>query len=150
MKSILTRFSKNILPFCKTNKTISIIAILIIVTGGYISIKKIFSPTSTNQYILARVSKGDIETTITGTGQVSATNQIDIKAKVSGDITYIGATEGQYMKAGQIIAKVDTTDISLSLQSARISLAKLKKPAEQSSVISSQNSLTDAEEHQKH
>ncbi len=146
MKSKIIHLSKKSLSYYKTHKAIGSLILIAVFGVGYYTYGKIFSSSGTNQYVLARVTRGDIETTVTGTGQIAATNQIDIQAQASGRVTYIGAVAGQSMKAGQVIAKLDTTDISLSLQSARIALAKLKKPVDQSTLISSQNSLSDAEQ----
>ena len=142
----LTTWAKKIIPFYKTHKMVGTIIAIALVGVLYLGYGAIFAPETSTQYVLARVTHGDIETTIAGTGQIAATNQIDIKAKASGDVTYIGAVAGQNMKAGQIIARLDTTDASIALQNARISLAKLTKPVEQSSLLSSQNSLADAED----
>jgi len=137
--------SKKIIPYYKAHKIIGTCIALALVGVLYLSYSAIFANETTTQYVLSRATRGDIETTVAGTGQVAATNQIDIKAKASGDITYVGAVAGQTMKAGQIIARLDTTDASIALQNAKISLAKLTKPVEQSSLLSSQNSLADAE-----
>ncbi len=137
--------SKKIIPYYKAHKIIGTCIALALVGVLYLGYSAVFAHETTTQYVLSRVTRGDIETTVAGTGQVAATNQIDIKARASGDITYVGAVAGQTMKAGQIIARLDTTDASIALQNARISLAKLTKPVEQSTLLSSQNSLADAE-----
>lgn len=145
MKATLARYSKSILTYYKSHKIIGTIIALVILSGGYYAIKNIFSSGGETQYVLARATFGNIETTVAGTGQVAATNQIDIKAKASGDVTYVGAVAGQNMKAGQVIARLDTTDAAIALKNAQISLAKLTRPVEQSTLLSSQNSLKDAE-----
>lgn len=139
-------FKKSLIPYAKAHKITTTIIALVVVFGGYKAIAALTSTAGETQYVLSRVTRGDIETTIAGTGQVAATNQIDLKAKVSGDISYISAKAGQTMKAGQLIAQIDTTDIAISLKSARLSLQKLTRGADQSTLIQSQNSVADAEQ----
>ncbi|MES2623404.1 MAG: HlyD family efflux transporter periplasmic adaptor subunit [Patescibacteria group bacterium] len=145
LSKVKNLFTNKVFPYAKTHKIIAAIAVLVILIGGYVSAKAVFGKSGETQYILARVTRGNIETTIAGTGQVAATNQIDIKAKVSGDITYIGAKAGQTMKAGDVIARINTSDISISLQSARLSLQKLTT-VDQTSLTQSQNSLASAQQ----
>jgi multidrug resistance efflux pump len=51
---------------------------------------------------------------------------LDIKSKASGNLVYLNTTaNGQAVKKGDLIAKVDTRDALISLESARIAYAKL-------------------------
>ncbi len=75
------------------------------------------------------MTKGTIVSSVSGTGQVSASNQIDVKGKVSGDITKIYVTAGQQIKSGDIIAEIDPRDAGVSLESAKVAYDKLTKPA---------------------
>ena len=85
------------------------------------------------RYVESKVSKGTIISAVTGSGQVSASNQIDIKPKVSGNITYLPVKAGQYVSAGSVIAQIDSTDAlravrdaQANVASAELSLEKLK------------------------
>ncbi len=88
----------------------------------------------TISYVVAAVTKGTIMATVTGSGQVSASHQIDIKPKASGDVVLVNVKEGQAVKSGQLLIQIDARDAAqavsearISLRNAQISLEKLKK-----------------------
>ena len=65
---------------------------------SYYSYQKLHGTTVETKYVLSTVAKNTIISSISGTGQVSVSNQVDIKPKVSGDVLYVGVTNGQTMK----------------------------------------------------
>jgi HlyD family secretion protein len=136
----------SIFSYSKGHKVISAIAVVIIATGGYYGYKALFSSAGETRYVLSRAAAGNLQTTIVGSGQVSASNQIDLKAEASGNIVRVYAHTGQVMKAGQIIAQIDSRDASLSLQSAQLSLQKLTQPVDANTLTQAQNSLEDAKQ----
>lgn len=75
------------------------------------------------QYTLTVVKKGSLITTVSGTGQVSAVNQIDLKPDSSGKVTFLNAVVGQMVKAGDKLAVIDQKNNELALSQARASLA---------------------------
>lgn len=126
-------FVKKILQFTLSHKIASGIIALVVLGGGYYGYQKIYGNTSATRYVTAAAEKGTLIVSITGSGQTSASNQVDIKSKVSGDIVYVGVKNGQEVKAGTLIAQLDAReaqrsvrDAELSLESAILSLDKLK------------------------
>lgn len=80
---------------------------------------------------ISTVERGDLRVTVTGTGQVEAASQVDLKSVVAGDaadVTSVQVKEDQEVRKGQIIATVDSTDASRNVQAAALSLrsAELK------------------------
>ena len=70
---------------------------------------------------------------VSGSGQVSASSQIDLKPNVSGIITYVGVNPGDQVSAGEHLFSLNSTDAQktvrdaeVSLQSSQLSLDKLK------------------------
>lgn len=126
------------------SRKIIIIVSIGIIGLGYWGYNRYTSTDGETRYILATVQKGAIISSISGTGQVSAENQVDIKSKVSGDVVYIGAENGQTVKAGALIAQIDARDAEIALESAKITLEKLLKPADTSSILQTKNVLADA------
>lgn len=92
------------------------------------------------RYVLAEVGRGDIVTTVTGTGQVESLNSLEIKPETSGKVNYVGVKEGQEVKKGTLIASIDCKDQKNSLESARLSLEKLIT-ADPLSVLKAENNL---------
>ena len=83
----------------KKRKFASGIAFLLIVGIGYWGFGNFFSEDGVIRYASAQVQKGTLIVSISGSGQVSASNQIDIKPKASGDVVYVGVKNGQEVKA---------------------------------------------------
>ena len=123
---------KKIKAHILAHKVMSSIILIILLCVGYVGYKKITSTAGETRYVTAKVEKGTIVASTSGTGQVSALNQVDVKSKVSGDVVYISAQDGQRVAQGTLIAKLDDTDAQkavrdaeISLESAQISLNKL-------------------------
>ena len=117
------------------HKAISVVVAIAIVGGGYFGYKKFSGSGNEPRYIMGTVEKGKVTTTVSGSGQVSVSNQIDLKPKVSGDIVYLGVSNGQDVKAGTLIAQIDSKeankavrDAEANLKNAQITLEKLKGP----------------------
>lgn len=123
-----------------------IILSLIVISLGYWGYKHYTNTSGETRYVLATVEKGTIVSSISGTGQVSAESQVDIKSKVSGEAIYVGVVNGQEAKAGDLIAKIDARDAEIALENAKISLEKLIKPADAASILQTENALEDSKQ----
>ncbi|MEK7641761.1 MAG: HlyD family efflux transporter periplasmic adaptor subunit [Patescibacteria group bacterium] len=138
--SIFQRVQSRIL----SHKIISIIIVIIILGGGYYTYGKITAANASPQYVLSMARLGTISQTVTGSGQVSAENQIDVTSEVSAKIQSIAVSIGQHVVKGQLLATLDAHDASISLESARIAYAKLVQPAKTGDLTNAQNSLIKA------
>lgn len=136
----------------KKKKYIRIIAILIIVSAmGYFGYQSTKGSENIVRYTLSPVTKGTLITTVSGTGQVDVTHQVEVKSKASGEILSLNAENGQEVKSGFILAKIDSTDAqksvrdaALALQNAQLSLKKTLKPTDDYTITQSRISLEQA------
>lgn len=96
---------------------------------------------SETRYVTELVKIGNITTTVTGTGQVEASDTIDLKPKVTGDITFVGVKAGQEVKKGTLIASIDSRDAKIALQNAQITLDKLVGDPDSLTLLQKQNNL---------
>lgn len=133
------------------HKFLSVVIILVIVGGGYYWYKSSTSGVATTQYVLGVVQKGTIVSSVSGTGQVSASTQLDIKPQVSANVISVPVTQGQNVKVGDVLVRLDPTnaqktvrDAQASLDSAQLALQKLKEPADQLSLLQAQDAVTQA------
>ncbi|MDD5050692.1 MAG: HlyD family efflux transporter periplasmic adaptor subunit [Candidatus Pacebacteria bacterium] len=140
---------KNIKKYFVAHKVIGTIVVLVILLGAYRIYKHYTAPSTAPRYVLGTVSRGTITTSVTGTGQVSASNQIELKAKASGDIVYLPAAVGQEIPAGTLIAQIDSHDAAIALETAQLALQKLVKPADAVSLSEAENALADAKDANK-
>jgi HlyD family secretion protein len=128
----------------RTNKKTSIAVVILVLIIAYFIYNAVSGSSSTPQYTLATARMGNIAQTISQSGQVSASNQTDIQSQVSGTIKSIYVSVGQNVKAGDLIATIDNSNALISLENARISLAKLTVPAKEADVEIAKNNLAKA------
>lgn len=145
-------FSK-ILKSALQHKFISGIILLLLIVSGYFGYKSIFGTNAVIRYVSGQIQKGTLIISVSGNGQVSVSNQVDIKPKVSGEIIYVGVKNGQEVGAGTLIVQLDARDAQkavrdaeANLESVKLSLEKLKKPADTLSILQAENSLSQAKE----
>ncbi len=111
--------------FVVEHKIWTVIIILALIGSAYEIRNYYVGTVVTTSYVTSTVKLGTIISSVNGTGQVSASNQVDLKTKTSGDITYLNAKVGQEVSAGQLIAQVDSSDAAYELESAKLSYDKL-------------------------
>jgi len=99
---------------------------LLILVVAYFGYKNLFTATSVTNYVTTAAAKGTIIISVSGSGQVSASNQVDIKAKAAGDIVYVGAENGQQVKSGKLLLQVDTQTAQKAVEDAKTNLAQAK------------------------
>lgn len=134
----------SIKKYIVAHKVISTIVALVLVYGGYSYIKSKNSTSTTTQYVLSTVTKGSIVSSVTGTGQVSASNQVNLNSKVSGNIVALPVVVGQEVHVGDLIAQVDAQSAALNLESAKIAYQKLTKPATEAQISQAKTSVAKA------
>ena len=76
---------------------------------------------------VAQVKMGDVNATYSGTATLEAEDEASIVAKVGGEIMAIFVEEGEYVKAGQVLAKIDDARLRLEVTRARAALGKLEQ-----------------------
>jgi multidrug efflux pump subunit AcrA (membrane-fusion protein) len=102
----------------------TVLIILVVAYFVYGAIKG--NNSTTTQYVTAKVARGTLVVSVEGSGQVAALYKIDIKPKVSGEITWIGVGPGDTARAGQAIMKMDDTDARQAVVKAKQSLETSK------------------------
>lgn len=79
-------------------------------------------PGPTN-YITQEVTKGDLTVTVTATGNLEPRNQVDIGSELSGTMRDVNADVNDVVKAGEVLAELDTARLSAQVLQAESSLA---------------------------
>lgn len=84
-------------------------------------------------YVLAKATPSTISSIVTGTGQVSSSDQADVETEVSGTITNVLVNLGEPLEANQVIAYLDSADASRTVSNAELSLENAKIAYEKAS-----------------
>lgn len=137
----------------KHKRLIVIAAIVILAGTGYGLYRWRSGSVAETRYITGTVGRGTLVVSVSGTGQVTSVKQVDLKPKASGDLTKVNVQVGQKVKAGDLIAQLDSSDAvqavrdaEVSLETARLSQERLYEPPDDLSLLQSQNFLTQAQE----
>lgn len=117
---------KKISTIISEHKIIAGILIILIIFGGYSGYKAIEGKKGTISYVTSAAEKGTLVVSVSGSGQISSSDQIDIKAKVSGEAIYVGIKNGQEVKKGALLVQLDASDAQKTVRDAEASLASAK------------------------
>lgn len=113
---------QNIKDKILSHKKISIVILLVTVVILYYGYKALFPTNTVSTYLLGTTTKGTIVSTITGTGQVSALNQLNVTPKVSGAITSVRVEAGEPVGQGQTLFTIDSRDAAKKVRDAELDL----------------------------
>ncbi|MFA5248812.1 MAG: biotin/lipoyl-binding protein [Patescibacteria group bacterium] len=106
----------------KRKKTLFFVVFLIGVVATAIIWRPWVKGAEASSYILGTVAKGDLSTTVSGSGQVSVLKSVNITPETSGKIVSVKVKNGQDVKSGSVIAIIDQRDAASDLSRARASL----------------------------
>jgi len=102
-----------------TRKRVVALVIILLVIIGYRTYR---ARTATDELEVATVKKISIVESISASGDVSAEKSSDLAFLASGDIKEILVTNGQEVVAGQLLARVDSTNLSQAYYQAEADL----------------------------
>lgn len=102
-----------------SRKKVAAIVIILLLTGigGFIYHSKKQQPAET-----VIVKKSDLKSTVSASGVLDGKNNANLKFKSSGKLVYMGVKSGDQVSAGQLLANLDTRDLSIALQQAKNNL----------------------------
>ena len=106
----------------KNKKTFLIIAGIVALAVILTIVKLVMSTQgSIKEVDISKVAKKDLMQSIEVTGNIEANNKEDIVLSNMQKVTKVLLAEGQMVKAGDIIAKIDTADYTYQLQKSQMS-----------------------------
>jgi multidrug efflux system membrane fusion protein len=73
---------------------------------------------------LVAVQREDVPQFLTGVGTVQAQATVTVKARIDGQLESVGFTEGQDVKAGQVLAQIDARALRAQLEQAQAQKAR--------------------------
>jgi membrane fusion protein, multidrug efflux system len=74
--------------------------------------------------VVVTARSGDMPVYISGLGTVTALNTVSVRSRVDGELMNVAYQEGQYVKAGDLLAQIDPRPFQVQLQLAESQLAK--------------------------
>jgi multidrug efflux system membrane fusion protein len=108
-----------------TEKTLSVVFVLFLLTAALSSCgKKKAPPLRTVPVAAATVAQQDVPLQILTIGNVETINAVSIKALVGGEVTGVFFKEGQDVKQGDLLFKIDPRPYDAALKQAEATLAR--------------------------
>lgn len=112
-------------------------AVLAVLLAGVLLGPRLFSPNEAlREPVVVRPVKSMILNPIDGAwirtmpGRVQASRRVDLAFRVSGPLIKLSAKEGEHVKAGDVLAKIDPRDFKLALDGVRGSLSQVRATLE--------------------
>lgn len=130
---------------------IPITIIILIIVGIIFSINK--NKETQKDYKEYKINIGNFINYVEADGKISGENQISIKSKASGNIEQIYFKNGDTVKQGDLLIKLESIDAENALRNARIgvtnaqnNLNKITKPADKLTITQAELSLQTAKD----
>jgi RND family efflux transporter MFP subunit len=115
----MRRFKKLLSKIWSLPKKVLIPAVIVLLVLGWFFFLK---PSKTEEIKTALVKRENIQSTVSASGILTGRDSATLKFGSAGKLSYLTVREGDTVKKGQVIASLDTKDLSFSLQQAQNTL----------------------------
>jgi HlyD family secretion protein len=107
-------------------KKIILIVVAVLVLGGIIIGTILHNQSSVTKVATGRALKQDLTATVSGTGQIKPKTYVNVGATAFGRITHLYVKEGDHVKAGQLVATVESEQPASAVQAQTATIAANK------------------------
>ena len=111
---------------------VSLGIMLLFVAGGIVAFQRLSSSKQETDFQFAALGRATIENIVSSTGTLSAVGTVEVGSQVSGTVEKVLADYNDKVKKGQILAVVDTSLLTASVNEAKANLAKAQAQFNQS------------------
>ncbi|MBU1163160.1 MAG: efflux RND transporter periplasmic adaptor subunit, partial [Proteobacteria bacterium] len=120
-----------------------IIALLAIVGGTSAVVWKMVEGSDSMQYQTQKVQRGNLTMTVTATGNLEPTNQVDVGTEISGTVETVEDDYNDHVKVGQVLARLDVSKLQAQVLKSKAALesARAKVLETQATVNETRNEL---------
>jgi HlyD family secretion protein len=97
-----------------------LILFLLAIGSGFLIVGK--REGDTVSYVTQKVETGDLTIQVTASGTLKPTNQVDISSELSGTVKTVSVDFNDQVKAGQVLARLDTSTLEARVMQAKAAL----------------------------
>lgn len=101
------------------------------IAGGFAWWRQAASASSAITYVTEPVARGALAVTVTATGTVQPTTQVDVSSELSGMLAAVEVDDNASVEAGQVLARLDDTKLKAQMINAQAALAAGRARLEQ-------------------
>ncbi len=135
-----------------------IVVLVLVIVGvvgyfGYQEYQKRQAEAAAPDYETVTATRGDISATVSATGAVLPEREVNLAFPAAGTIAAVDVELGQTVKAGDVLAELDTTDLELAERQAQVSvkqaeaqLQQLQEAANTTDVAAAEAALASAQQ----
>ena len=100
--------------------------VVAVATGGYYGYKAYASKkvVASSKFITAKVKKSNLDVNVQATGTVTSVNQVDVYSQITGTIESLSVNEGDTIKKGDLICKINYSNGAQDIATAQNTLAQ--------------------------
>jgi HlyD family secretion protein len=128
---------------------IGLVGLALVAVLGWFAYQRVWLPRQTavdeSQVETTKVIRGTIASTVSATGSIEPADESSLSFRTPGIVDQVYIDEGQLVVEGQLLAELDTVDLTLAVAQAkttleinRAQLAKLLKPPSENDVAAAQ------------
>src|SRR6195952_991321 len=103
-----------------------LIAVVVLVLIGIVVSTILNSQANVTKVATGKVSRQDLVSVVSGTGQIKPKTYVNIGATAFGRITHLNVKEGDHVKAGTILATVESVQPQATVAAQRATIAASK------------------------
>ena len=124
-----------------------VVALLVVLGAGAASYFVMRAPAKDDVPRTVPVGRGSVEETVLATGTIEASSLVSVGAEVSGRIKSLNVQLGDDVKAGDVIAEIDSLNQENEVKAAEASLANIEaqQTIQQASLAQAKVALSRAE-----
>ncbi|MBN1585707.1 efflux RND transporter periplasmic adaptor subunit [Candidatus Uhrbacteria bacterium] len=144
---------KSFFGLVRAHKIISLLILAGLVWGGLSLRGRLVPERETVSYSTQAVETNTIIMSVSGTGQIANVEQVDLKPGTSETVTQVNVSNGQSVRAGAVLVRLDASDVAegiqdaeTALETAKLQLERLMEPADEYDMLQAQNSVIQAKE----
>lgn len=130
-------------PYNPRIKWLWFVAIIVVIS---IIVWQIFgnSQSQTVHYKTVNINRGLLNITVTATGTLEPVNQVEVGSEISGTIKTVLVDFNDYVKEGQVLARMDTDQLQAKVNQAKASLnlALAQVKSSEATIVETRNMLS--------
>jgi HlyD family secretion protein len=106
----------------RTNRITLIVTILVVLAAGFLGWRYLGTKKQVSTYVTTKAADGNVQTTVSASGNLIALQNVALTFKTQGYVQTCNVQLGDLVKAGQVLATEQTSDLQASLDQAEASL----------------------------
>lgn len=117
---------KRLITFALAHKMLTAILCIALAASGWWSYRMFVSGDDAVRYVFGTVERGAIVQVVSASGQVSSSDEVSVRAKVSGDVVWVGVKNGQSVSQGQALLSLENSEAAQAVKTAELDLEEAR------------------------